>query len=424
MRHLSNAVGRASRARVRITSRVAARAALASALGLLAACSGSTGRSGTIGAAGASAGSSGGAQGGSTGGAAGSGGAGTGAGGQIAGAAGTTGAAGSGGASTAGAGGGGPDGSAGSAGADGGSDAGAASLTLPIMRANGLYVLEMGGLSFTVNPMVGARIISFKLDGDELLTDATANAMFWGSTLWTSPASDWLLSGPFAAPPIVDSNPYTATVSADGVITATSALSTTINMPPKRFVITKVFHADLVNRAIVIDYKITNMATAAFNLSHWEVTRVFPNGLTFFPTGALTKLDYLAQPAKVTQALGYTWYDNSKHTVGTESKAGTDSQGGFIAHVAPHAAGDLLFIKAFNPVTQAQGPPGENPIEWYCNAPHTYVELEDHSPYDSIPAGATSTRTVTWYLRRLPAGDHTAGSATLIAAVQSALGKN
>ena len=307
-----------------------------------------------------------------------------------------------------------------------GADAGAATLTLPVMRAGGLYVLEMGGLSFTVNPTVGARIISFKLDGDELLTDATANAMFWGSTLWTSPASDWVM-GTFAAPPIVDSDPYTVTVSADNAITATSAVSmTTNNMPPKRFIITKVFHADLVNRTIVIDYKITNMAAAAFNLSHWEVTRVFPNGLTFFPSGmpANTKLDYLAQPVKVTQALGYTWYDNSMHTMGTESKAGTDSQGGFIAHVAPHADGDLLFIKAFKAVTQAAGPPGENPIEWYCNAPHTYVELEDHSPYDSIAAGGTSTRTVTWYLRRLPAGDHTAGSATLIAAVQSALGKN
>jgi hypothetical protein len=431
MRHLPKAVVRGSRARVRINSAGAARTALAAALGLLAACSGSTGKSGTAGTAGASAsaGAGGGSQGGSSGSAAGVGGAGTGAAGQIAGAAGTTGAAGSGGTSTAGSGGtstagsGGTStaGAAGSAGADGG----AATLTLPVMRSGGLYVLEMGGLSFTVNPMVGARIISFKLDGDELLTDATANAMFWGSTLWTSPASDWVM-GAFAAPPIVDSDPYTATVSADNVITATSAVSmTTNNTPPKRFIITKVFHADLVNRAIVIDYKITNMATAAFNLSHWEVTRVFPNGLTFFPTGtpANTKLDYLAQPAQVTQALGYTWYDNSMHTMGTESKAGTDSQGGFIAHVAPHADGDLLFIKAFNAVTQAEGPPGENPIEWYCNAPHTYVELEDHSPYDSIPMGATSTRTVTWYLRRLPAGDHTAGSATLIAAVQSALGK-
>jgi hypothetical protein len=29
--------------------------------------------------------------------------------------------------------------------------------------------------------------------GDEMLTDATANPKFFGSTLWTSPASDWVV---------------------------------------------------------------------------------------------------------------------------------------------------------------------------------------------------------------------------------------
>jgi hypothetical protein len=419
MRHLPEAVLQNSRARSRVTVSAAAGTVLAAALGLLGACGGATGRPAGTGTAGASAGSGGSSQGGSSGAAAGMGGAG--AGGQTSGAAGVTGAAGTGGASAAGADGGASDGPGGS---DGGSDAGAASLTLPVMRGNGLYVLEMGGLSFTVNPMVGARITSFKLDGDELLTDATANPNFWGSTLWTSPATDWVM-GTFAAPAIVDRNPYTVMLGNDNAITATSAPSTTLN--GKKFTITKVFHADLVNRAIVIDYKITstaNTGTAPFNLSHWEVTRVFPDGLTFFTAGAITKIDYLPQPMKMTQAQGYTWYDNTMHMKGSESKAGSDGQGGFIAHVAPHANGDLLFIKAFKPVTQAQGPPGENPLEFYCNAPHTYVELEDHSPYDPIAPGATSTRTVTWYLRRLPAGDHTAGSAALVAAVQSALGKN
>jgi len=197
----------------------------------------------------------------------------------------------------------------------------------------------------------------------------------------------------------------------------------------KKFTITKVFHADLVNRAIVIDYKITSVAaagTAPFKLSHWEVTRVFPDGMTFFTMGAITKVDYIPpQLMKMTQAQGYTWYDNTTHVKGSETKAGSDGQGGFIAHVAPHAKGDLLFVKAFKPVTQAQGPPGENPLEFYCNADHTYVELEDHSPYDAIAPGATTTRTVTWYLRRLPVGtSHAVGSPALIAAVQSLLGKN
>jgi hypothetical protein len=400
-----------------------ARPTLALALGLLAACGG--GARGGVGATG-SAGASGVAQGGSSGGAAGAGAAGSA--GASAGTGGVAGAAGGGGSSPAGTDGGALDAQAASDGSpreasneasDDGSDADAVSLTLPVARG-ALDVLELGGLVFSVDPAIGARITSFKLDGDELLTDATANPRFWGSTLWTSPASDWVV-GAFDPPAIVDRDPYATTVSPDGVITATSAPSTANG---KRFVITKVFHADLARRAIVIDYGITNMGTAAFKLSHWEVTRVFPNGLTFFPTGTTIKLDFLPQLVQVKQAQGYTWYDNTTHVMGKgESKAGTDSSGGFIAQVTPNPNGDLLFIKAFEGITAAAAPPGHYPVEFYCNDPHTYVELEDHSAYDSIAPGATYTRTVTWYLRRLPKGtDRSVGSAALIAAALATLG--
>jgi hypothetical protein len=322
------------------------------------------------------------------------------------------------GASTAGADGGAPEIST-----DGGSDAdaGGAALTLPVVRGD-LDVLEVGPLSFAVSPAVGARITSFKLDGDEVLTDATANAQYWGSTLWTSPASDWVVPGTFVPPAVVDNQPYATTVGPDGVITATSGPAVANG---KHFVITKVFRADLARSAIVIDYEIKNTGTTPFNLAHWEVTRVFPGGLTFFPSGTMTKLDFLAQKVEVTQAQGYTWYDNTTHVAGMgESKAGSDSSGGFIAQVAPHAKGDLLFIKAFERTSLAAAPPGHYPIELYCNDPHTYVELEDHSAYDPIAPGATYTRTVTWYLRRLPIGtDRTAGSAALVAAVAKTLGQ-
>jgi hypothetical protein len=304
----------------------------------------------------------------------------------------------------------------------GAADAGAPSLVLPITRGD-LDVLEFGSLSFAVNPSKGARIVSFKLDGDELLTDPTANAQYYGSTLWTSPASDWVVPGTFVPMAVVDSQPYTTTVSADNVITATSGTGTANG---KKFVITKVFHADLAHNAIVIDYKIANTGTTTFKLSHWEVTRVFPNGLMFFPSGKTIKLDFLPQLVQVQTAQGMTWYDNTTHLMGKgESKAGTDSSGGFIAQVAPNTKGDLLFIKAFPGITAAAAPPGHYPVEFFCNDPHTYVEIEDHSAYNDIAAGATYTQTVTWYLRRLPAGTaRTVGSAALIDAVNKTLGKN
>jgi hypothetical protein len=319
---------------------------------------------------------------------------------------------------------GGASGAAGTAGGGGaagaGGSGGGASLVQPVERGD-VDVLEFGNLSFSVKPSLGARIVSFKLDGDELLTDASENMAYFGSTLWTSPADDWVVPGTFTPPPVVDNQPYTTTVSADGVITATSGMSTANG---KQFVVSKIFHADLAHQTVVIDYGLKNVGNAPFQLSHWEVTRVFTGGLLFFQTGTTSKLDFLAQPVKVTQAQGYTWYDNTTHTMGSESKAGTDSPGGFLAQVAPHATGPLLFIKSFKAITAAAAPPGHYPIEFYCNAPHTYVELEDHSSYDQIMPGATYTQTVTWYLRRLPAATNVSpGSTDLIQAATTLLGK-
>jgi Domain of unknown function (DUF4380) len=402
-------------------------ACVGAAVGILSACSDDGGGAASGGTAGASVSSVGGAAGNGAAGGPSSGGRG----GQGTGGA-STGGSGAGGSSAggssaggggAGAGGGGDAGDAGLSDARVTSDADAAvGLTMPIVRGD-LDVLEFGPMSFAVNPGKGARITSFKLDGDEMLADATAHPQYWGSTLWTSPASDWVVPGTFVPPAVVDSDPYMTTVSADGVITATSAPSTANG---KRFVVAKVFHADLAKRTIVIDYKITNMGTATFKLSHWEVTRVLPGGLLFYPTGTTQKLDFLKQVVQVKQAQGYTWYDNTSHVNGMgESKAGADSPGGFVAEVAPHANGDLLFVKAFKSVPLAAAPPGHYPVEFYCNDPHTYVEIEDHSAYADIAPGATYTQTVTWYLRRLPAGtDRSVGSSALIAAVMTALNGN
>ena len=170
-----------------------------------------------------------------------------------------------------------------------------------------------------------------------MLTDATANPQFWGSTLWTSPASDWVGGNGVVVVPAVDTQPYTTTVSADNVITATSG---SVSYNNKHFSITKVFHADLARQAIVIDYKLNNLGTTSFSLAHWEVTRVFPDGLVFFPSGTKTNVQGSPdQPLKFVTSAGYTWYDNTTHVMGMgDSHAGSDSlspSGDFIAEVAP-----------------------------------------------------------------------------------------
>lgn len=310
-------------------------------------------------------------------------------------------------------------GGAGVGGAQAGGGAGGmgVSLVLPIERGDA-RVLELGDLVFEVKPAIGARITSLELGGDELLSGPAENDRFYGSTLWTSPADDWVM-GPFDPPAVVDRDPYTTTVT-DGVITAVSASSTAND---KTFTVTKVFKADLAKRAIVIEYQLENTGAAPFKLSHWEVTRVFPDGLTFFQTGTSQKVDFLPQDMTLTSTGGYTWYDNETHVaMAGESKAGAETPGGFIAHVAPNAQGDILFVKKFDDVAVGSAPTGHFEVELFCNDAHTYVELEDHSSFDEIAPGATYSRTVVWFVRRLPMGaNNTPGSATLIGAVNELL---
>ncbi len=308
--------------------------------------------------------------------------------------------------------------------AEAGADAAVGELTRPIERDGGLDVLEFGPLQFAVNPAIGARIVSFKLDGDELLTDATVNSTYWGSTLWTSPVTDWNGLNDGLPPAATDTDPYTTTVSAAGVITATSGPET-IN--GKTFTVTKVFTADIPNQAIVIDYEITNTGTADFSIAAWEVTRVFPNGLTFFETGTTLEPNISTVTMPFQQALGDTWYDNSTQARGNgDSQAFFDTPGGYLAHDAPNASGDLLFIKTFPVITVAMAPPGQLPAALYTTNdpdPNDYEELEEHSAYTPIAVGATYTQTVHWYLRRLPVGtDRSVGSAALVAAVKAVIG--
>src|SRR5262245_48471790 len=71
--------------------------------------------------------------------------------------------------------------SGGSSSGGGGAGGSADMLDGPIDRG-GLLVLEWSSLYFEVDPSIGARISALRLNGIDLLTDATVNAVNWGST--------------------------------------------------------------------------------------------------------------------------------------------------------------------------------------------------------------------------------------------------
>jgi hypothetical protein len=254
---------------------------------------------------------------------------------------------------------------------------------IPIERG-GKYALEFDGLVLEVDPRVGARIVTFSLEGKNVLTGSDIDGNNWGSTFWPSPQQRWN----WPPVPEIDTEPYTSSI-VDNAIVLTSAVGNRA-----RVRVTKRLRADRARRAIEIEYALENTDSATAQWAPWEVSRVAAGGITFFPTGD-TKV---STNLPVKQAGAVTWYQHDPNALGNSGqKFSGDGRGGWLAHVA----GRLLFLKTFADVPpNMQAPAPEAEIEIY--AATKYVELEPQGVYTTLLPGEHLKWSVRWYLRPLP----------------------
>ena len=270
-----------------------------------------------------------------------------------------------------------------------------AMLIEPIER-NGNYVLEFGDIYFEVNAAVGARIVDLHLKGAtnsmNLLTGSTVNDVNYGSTFWPSP-QDWAWP-PTTSITEINNGAYAATVASPSVTMVGETNATT------GLSVTKKFTADLAKSAIVIDYTMTaSMAGKSF--APWEITRVFKRGISFYPTGTAPGVAGAGFPIiPTTTGAGCTWHE-APTAAGEDQKIHADGGvGGWLAHVD----GDVLLVKKFTDIPVAQQAPDEGEIEISVAGMQNYIELEQQGAYAPIAMGESKTWTVTWYVRKLPAG--------------------
>jgi hypothetical protein len=238
-----------------------------------------------------------------------------------------------------------------------------------------------------------------------------------GSTLWTSPQTAWGWPPPTA----VDSDDFTATIDeVTGTITMSQPEVTPSVGPNVR--VTKAYKANLCKEAIDITYTVTNGGTSALSapLAAWEVTRVLPGGLMFFPPiNASATPDTRFSPASATNATVITvttqnswwWYANP--VTSTEgSKLFADGTGGWLALTD----GTNLFVKQWTDVPATSQISGEAEVEIYNG--NTYVEIENQGPSVTLtgtPPGNSTTFQMRWYVRPLPStAQKTAGNQALI----------
>jgi hypothetical protein len=271
----------------------------------------------------------------------------------------------------------------------------------PVVRG-ARYVLELGEASFEADASPGGRISGLRLGGRNLLTGPEIDQGNYGSTFWTSPQSQW------GWPPVpeIDSAPFEASIERDAIVMrgpVSSALGVAVE---------KRFAGDCARGAFVLEYRIVNRGAASTLLAPWEITRVAPGGLTFYPTGT-----GVFSPSNLTvrEVGGMTWFAYDPALITADQKLFADGAEGWIAHVD----GDALFVKGFEPVPRAAHAPGEAQIEIYANPGHTYIEIEAQGALTTIPAGGSLAWRVDWLVRRLPAAiPRSVGSEELVAFVR------
>jgi hypothetical protein len=242
--------------------------------------------------------------------------------------------------------------------------------------------LEVDGCRLEVDARRGARVISLRWDGLEVLSGPDVDADNYGSTFWTSPQSDWT----WPPPEEIDRAPY-AMAAATDVLTFTGPESPALGVR-----VTKRFRVDRAKGAFSLEYGLHNVGAEPRAYAPWEVTRVPAGGLTLVPGRPSSG------PLPLEEREGACWYRHAPGAPVVGQKAFTGGQGGLLAHVHNR----LLFVKRFAPVPPEAQAPGEAAVEIY--ACPRYVELEVQGPYARIEPGDSASWMVTWYLRKLP--DH------------------
>jgi hypothetical protein len=267
-------------------------------------------------------------------------------------------------------------------------------------------------VSIQVDGTRGARVSSLKINGSELLyLDQSGGNNNWGSTFWPSPQS--LFNWP--PPPQLDSETY---IGYEG--TADSKTLWNGNTPVSlKLAFEKTFTCLAPDTSINITYKMTNIGSNSLSAAPWEITRVPSGGLIFYPneTGAIPT-GALASLTK--DSSGVIWFDYDSTTIpsGTPKLYGDGSSEGWLAYVNNNRQ---LIIKKFTD-TPASGfaTASESEIELYADPAKKYTEIEEQGLYGPIASNGSSSWTVKWYVRTLPASVVVnVGSTSLLAYVRS-----
>jgi len=250
----------------------------------------------------------------------------------------------------------------------------------------GLYTIVNGKASMKVDANTGARIVSLTYKDQELLTDAMVHPENFGSTLWTAPQSEW----GWPPSPTLDVEPYQIEEDS-GSLHLRSAKDQKTGYEFQKII------SQIANEsAFLIQYIIKNISDSSLMVAPWEVTRVPPNGLSFFPADSSNILSKSNLPIVATE--NYIWFDFEKAQFNESKKLFANGEEGWLAHIHQQ----ILFVKTFPDIDSQKVAPGEEEVEIYAHGDRTYIELENQGKYTKLSPGDSLIWPVKWFLATIP----------------------
>lgn len=253
---------------------------------------------------------------------------------------------------------------------------------------NGHFSLKCDHISIEIDPNLGGRVISAKLDDRELLLQEREELVNWGSTFWLAPQKLWNWPPPAA----IHLGSYGAKIHGDSLV-LTSEIDEQFACQ-----VSKTFHFNEDRNCLEIEYRIINEGDAILEIGPWEITVVPANETKVFfargkePSGANSNLFFEDRG-------GIAWLDYETAELMDAQKLFDNSREGWLAYIN----GDMLFVKSFEIIPPESLAPGQGNVEVYVSKKFEYIELENHGKYASLAPGEHLDYQVRWYLRILPA---------------------
>jgi hypothetical protein len=252
---------------------------------------------------------------------------------------------------------------------------------------DGRFSMKHDIISMEIDPDLGGRVISAKLDDQELLLQGREELLNWGSTFWLAPQKLWNWPPPLA----IHLGSYTSKIHGDS-LQLTSEIDEQFGCR-----VSKTFHFNGYRNCLEIEYRIINEADTTLEIGPWEITVVPAKGAkVFFARGE--------EPIEANSNLVFkdrdsiAWFDYTSAELMDAQKIFNNSRGGWLAYIN----GDMLFVKYFEIVPAESLAPGQGNVEVYVSKRFEYIELENHGRFKQIPAGEMHTYKVKWYFRKIP----------------------